>query len=222
VWSIVEPIFRALATIVELIATILAAIYRDILVVVGWLATIVLSALVVFLTALVLAIIGNLVVSQVLAGWYAAHSRKQVILAGFAIGSAFSLITLVSIGTPAVSDSLNQAWSNAWELGGLHSAQSISQFVTTAFTVTLPTTVRDFVFLYLTNLQAPALDSFILLVVMVLASLSILFRTLSGNAEIDEVVPVTFLARQYVLLLFGIFLSILLSFAQAETGDASA
>ncbi|MEI9886701.1 MAG: hypothetical protein WDN08_09405 [Rhizomicrobium sp.] len=191
--------------------------------IVGWIALVVGGLLAGFAVLafafMALAFVGSLAVTQLQAGWHAARSQAQALTAGIAIGSALALIVLVSVGTPALATALDQAWRGAFAFTGA-SHLATSQSVASVFANFLPTALREFAFTYLTNLQAPALDSFLLLATACLASLSVLFRLFSNQPVADEYVPIRLLAVEYTKMMIGVFALLFLIFAAALSGDS--
>ncbi|HEY8696327.1 MAG TPA: hypothetical protein VIM02_01825 [Rhizomicrobium sp.] len=231
------------ALFIALLVVILPALYdwvvKPILAFLSWLFTPIVQAIlflakwvfgivfvVLFLAIIVtillasLAFVGSLLVTQLQAGWHAARSLRCVLIAGFAIGSAFALIVLVSMATPAVADSLNQAWLNVFIFAHVADIQTTTHFVTDAFRLFLPQSVESFAFAHLTNLQAPALDGFIFMIVMALASLSIIFRLFSVGPPVNEVLPLKFVVEEYAKIILGMFVILILIFVAAFVGES--
>lgn len=178
---------------------------------------IVLSALAIVASMIGLALIGSLLVSQLQAGWRAARSLRDMLVAGFAIGSSLTLIVLVSLATPSLADALNNAWTASFLFSNVSDQ---THFLTDAFASTLPALVRDFVFLHFTDMLAPGFDSFVFLVVMVFCLFSVVSRALSSNPAIDEQVPLHFVATQYLKMVGGLFVGLLLVFAAGEMEES--
>ena len=168
-------------------------------------------------SAIGLALIGSLLVSQLQAGWRAGRSPRDMLVAGFAIGSSLTLIVIVSLATPALSDALNHAWTASFLFSGVSDQ---SHFLTDTFAATLPAGVKAFVFLHLTNMQAPGFDTFVFLVVMAFSLFSAAARALSANPTIDEHVPLHFVATEYLKMAGGLFVALLLVFAASEIGES--
>lgn len=167
-----------------------------------------------------LALLGSLMVSQLQAAWHAGRGVRAMLVAGFAIGSALSLLVLVSVATPLVADSLNQAMINP--LGLFQPIDYPTHLITDTFVSTLPKIVREFIFTYLTSLQAPTFDCFVFLVVMVLAATSVLFRVFSAAPLVDDDVSVQYVAKEYLMMAGGLLVGMILIFLQALSGDSSA
>jgi hypothetical protein len=214
---VILPVFNFLKWILTPVIHVIVFVAR-------WIIIIVLATLfvgfVISSALLSLALLGSLLWSQLQAGWHAARSLRHVMIAGFAIGSALGLIVLVSVATPAVADSLNQAWINTLALLNHVSSQTTTHFVTIAFEFFLPQSVENFVLSQLTNLQGPALDSFIFLAVISLASTSMLFRVFSTRPINDEYIRAPIVAREYAILVGGLFVSLIMIFLAAQSGDS--
>ncbi|HJR56403.1 MAG TPA: hypothetical protein VJ798_07475 [Rhizomicrobium sp.] len=188
---------------------------------VKWLFIIVLSTVfLVFLSIalfLSLAFLGSLFISQLQAGWKAAWSIRHALIAGFAIGSALALIALVSIATPDLANALNQSWSTAILFGGSEN----SQFLTSFMQSLMPSRIERFAFEYLTNQQAPAFDSFILLTVLVLSVVSSLLRAASKTPITDEQIPLRFVLTETGSMMIGLFVGVALIVFGAMLGETS-
>lgn len=214
---VIGPVIRFLTLLLTPLVQFLGFLFKWLLIIVLILGGILIAAGI-FISSL--ALIGSLFVTQLQAGWHAARGPGHLLVAGFAIGSSLALIILVSFATPAVADSLNGAWVAAIELTGM-TIHAHSSFVTDTFRETLPALVERFASAHLTNSQAPAFDSLVFLAVIAVSCLSVLFRTLSSTPLGDEHVPVTFIAKEYALMSFGILFALLWIFAQSESGDSS-
>jgi hypothetical protein len=224
-WLIVPAIYRwVILPIFSLLKWLLMPIAQAIAFFAAWIISFVLVAvfttLVVATVLLSLALLGSLLVTLLQAGWHAARSLRHILIAGFGIGSTLALIVLVSVATPSVADGLNHAWINALAVLHLANTHATTHFVTTAFRFLLPQSVEDFVFSQLTDLQAPALDSFIFLAVTSLASLSLLFRVFSTRPIEDEYVPIPLVASEYAAMIGGLFVALVVIFFSAESGDS--
>lgn len=210
--------------ILTFLAWLFVPIIQAVLFVAKWVFGIIFVVLFVAIIAAVLlaslAFVGSLLVTQMQAGWHAARGLRYILIAGFAIGGAFALIVLVSMATPAVADGLNQAWLNVFIFAHLTDIQTTTHFVTEVFRLFLPQSVESFAFTHLTNLQAPALDSFIFMIVMALGSLSILFRLFSTDPLVNETVPLKFVVEEYAKIMVGMFVLLILIFAAAFAGES--
>lgn len=198
-------------------------VVQVILFVLKWFLIIVIGALLVLtaiaISLVLLALIGSLLVSQIQAGWHAGRNARHVLVAGFAVGSAFALVLLESVATPALAEALNHAWLAS--LSVLHSGGLQSQTLTDMFQVFLPKEVRSFVFLHLTNADAPAFDSMVLFAILglsVCSALSGLFRPEPSHED----VTVAFVAREYALMSVGLFVALIVVFVNAFGGDSQA
>ena len=213
---VILPVWNFLVWLFSPVGSFILFLFKWIITIVG---VIILVAVALALGIGSLALIGSLLVSQLQAGWHAARSLRDVLVAGFAIGSALALITLACLATPFLDQSLNHAW-----LAGLlgMAGTGTTHIMSNTFLFLLPESVKTFVFTYLTNLQAPAIDSFTFLAVMTLASLSVLFRLFSASPLEDQHPPVSLLAMEYGKIVGGAFVILLLMFFAAETGDSSA
>jgi len=198
----------------------------------GWIAAIVVATMLAVFAVVValgvLASLGNLALSQIKAGWEAGNGRKGMFAGGFAIGSSFALIALTSVASPMVAANFNEAWAGSFSLAGLIGggvSQSVGHQLTDAFALTLPGTVHDFVFAHLTNVKAPAFDSFILVAVLGFANLSIFAKMILPRASEDGVTSAAFYPKEYVALfgglLFGLFITVVLVFMQAVGGETT-
>lgn len=210
---IILPIIKLLGMIVGLLFEVAKWLFLAIAIILG-------VGLAAAVTVIGLACLGSLLVSQIQAGWHAARSLRLMLVAGFAIGSSFALLVLVSLGTPAIAESLNQSVVNPLTLFG--AGERTTTFITDTFVLSLPGSVQSFVFTHLTNLQAPAFDCFVFLAVMVLASSSLFFRVFSAKPVTDEVVPLTFVVQEYALMALGLLVGLLVVFLQGLSGDSSA
>jgi hypothetical protein len=216
---IIKPVFGFLAWL-------LSPVVQVVLFVLKWILIIISSALFLIFIALMFVLscmlIGMLLVIQLQSGWHAARNVQQMLLAGFSIGSALALITLVCVAPPTLAQSIDQSWLNVFSFVGLTSSHSTSHLVTDTFRLFLPDSVGNFVFTYLTNLEAPALDSFFFLAVLGLATLSVLCRVFSATPVEDEHVPLQFIVVEYVKMVLGLFVLLVFIFAQAATGSSHA
>ena len=131
-----------------------------------------------------------------------------MLVAGFAIGSALSLIVLVSATNPVLADSLNSAWAHSLAPVGLH-IQS-TRVVTDSFLFVLPPEVQSFALAYFTNLQAPAVDSLTFMVIMVLAFASMCLRLFGLEPAEEKAVTIKFVAEEYAIMTGGLFVGLLL------------
>lgn len=226
-WLLVPAIYRTIVfPALNFLGRLFTPVIDAILFVVGQLFTIIVFILLVAFAIVVvlfsMALLGSLFVTQLQAGWHAARSLRHVLIAGFAIGSALGLIVLVSVPTPAVASSLNQALINSLAFLHLANPQSTSHFLTSAFEFLLPQSVENFALSYLTNLQAPAFDSFIFLAVTSMSSLSVLFRVFSTRPIEEEYVPVRLVVMEYINMMGGLFVALVMIFLPAESGDSQA
>ncbi len=132
------------------------------------------SVVAILLVLISVALIGSLLASQLQSGWRAAKSIRDMLVAGFSIGSSLTLIVLVSLATPALASALNHAWAISFLF---EAVPQNTAFLTDTFTSTLPTQVRAFAFAHLTDLQAPGFDTFVFLIVMVFSLFSVLVQS---------------------------------------------
>jgi len=178
--------------VLRFLQQLLGPLLHVLLIVLKWIVfTLVGLALVVFGAAVVLAsmaLLGSLLVSQIQAGWHAARSSKLMLVAGFAIGSALSLIVLVSATTPVLA----------------------THAVTDSFLFILPSAVKSFAMAYLTNMQAPAVDSLTFMVIVALAFLSICLRLLGLEPAEEEDVTIKFVVEEYVKMAGGLFVGLVM------------
>lgn len=226
-WLLVPAVYRwVILPVFNFLQSLLTPVVHMIVFIVKWIVIVVLATLLVafVITSMLisLALLGSLFMSQLQAGWHAARSLRHVLIAGFAIGSALGLIVIVSVATPAVADSLNQAWINALVFLHLANSESTTHIMTLAFEFFLPQSVENFVFSQLTDLQAPAFDSFVSLAVTSLASLSMLFRVFSARPIEEEYVPIRFVALEYIKMIGGLFVALVMIFLAEESGDSHA
>lgn len=223
--AVLVPAFYryVIVPIMDFLSSILSPIWHVILFLFKWAIIIIISILIVLAAVAVclvaLAFLGSLLVSQLQAGWRAARSTGEVMVAGFAIGSALALIILTCVATPSLDIAINQAW-----IGGLLGlgGSGPTHIVTGGFLVMLPDTVKSFVFTYLTNFHAPAFDGFIFLAVVGLSTLSVLTRLFSPAPIADEHPPFPYIAREYGKIVVGVFIGLLVLFLSGQSGDSSA
>ena len=224
---IIPPLMKWIMHIFESIMVLLHWLLDPVFAFLLWILTpvirfivfVAVTLLVALLALGILVVLGNLVVAQLSAGWYAGSGRKGVALGGFAIGSALALILVVGVATPAVADSINSAC--AASIGLIVSG---AQFIpghqlTDLFLTTLPSVVKDFMFLHMTSIKAPALDSFILLAVLGLANVSVFLKIPRARPHDPEPVPVQFYPAEYVALFGGLLVALLVVFMQALGGE---
>ena len=207
-----------LAPLWNFIVALLSPIVQAILFVLTWLIVILIVGMVTIVAALALALVGALFVTQLQATWHAARSAGLMLAAGFAIGSMVALIALISVATPALAASLNQAWANAWSAVGV--GDGATTIVTDMFTAVMPGSVESFVSTHLTSQPAPAFDSLIFMAMMVLASISAGFRILEPRAVPDEAVPLTFIAKEYAQMMAGLFVGVIFILVSAAANDS--
>lgn len=202
------------------IVALLSPVVQAILFLLKWLLIVLFVGILAVVGVLALALVGSLFVTQLQATWHAARSVRLMLVAGFAIGSMVALIALVSVATPALAGSLNQAWENA--LGVVGIGDGSTRIVTDMFMAVMPSSVETFVTTYLTNQQAPAFDSLIFMVMLVLGSISVGSRFLEPRSTSDEAVPLTFVAKEYAIMAGGLFVGVILILVSAATNDSSA
>lgn len=212
---VVQPL---LAFLGFLLAPVVAAIWF----VVKWLLIIVvgilLFCLVAAVGALMLALLGGLLVAQLQAGWLAAQNVKRALIGGFATGSSLALVVLVSVSTPALRESLGDAWgASLFWMGSTGSSDWLSR----SFLAVLPYSVETFAFTYLTSLQAPAFDCLVLLAVLAFAATGYATRTVSAAPVDEQPISVNVVAVEYAKMILGLFVGLIVIFATAATGDSS-
>jgi hypothetical protein len=222
VLALVLPAFYrwVLLPVWNFIATLLSPVVQAILFVLKWLLVVLLVGILVVVGMLALALVGSLFVTQLQATWHAARNLRLMLVAGFAIGSMVALIALVSVATPALAGSLNQAWENA--LGVVGIGDGSTRIVTDMFIAVMPSSVESFVTTHLTNQQAPAFDSLVFMAMMVLGSTSVATRILEPRSVPDEAVPLTFVAKEYAIMAGGLFVGVILMLVAAATNSDSA
>jgi hypothetical protein len=236
IWAAASVAFVAVILFVQWVWKFLKPYLAPILEFIGWLfgwvvAIVVGTMLAVFAVVVALgalASLGNLALAQIKAGWEAGNGRKGLFAGGFAIGSSFALIALISVASPTVAASFNEAWLASFSLSGLLGSgmsQPVGHQLTDAFALTLPGAVHDFVFAHLTNVKAPAFDSFILVAVLGFANLSIFAKLISPRTSQDGVTSAAFYPKEYVALfgglLFGLFITVVMVFMQAIAGEST-
>jgi hypothetical protein len=189
----------------------------------------VLLAISVFLVVVgVLCTLGHLVVDQIRAGWQAGDGRRGVLLAAFAIGTAFALVMLTTVANPLLVDALEEGWTLV--------RQSVDNLLRTdlaqgslarlplvqPYVATMPDGVRIFVFQNLTAAGAPIWDAALLAVLLVLSCVGIGRRMVRGLPHAFQGTPVTFYPREYVALFGGLIVQVFLIFlaAYSEGGDS--
>ncbi len=219
-WNyVIAPVLRFLKMILQPIFSFLAFVFGWIFFILGVLFGI---GLLVTILTLALATIGALYVSQLQAGWHAARSKRDMVIAGFAIGSAFAMIAVESFASPIVSSSLNQSLVDVLALFDLAGSTTTSTLVTDVFQYFLPPALEAFAHHHLINQLAPAFDSLVFLGVMIFACCSVLFRLFSTRPVEDAVVPITYVAYEFVKLTVGVFVLLVFYFLQVISGEASA
>ena len=172
-----------------------------------------------------LASMGSLVIEQLRAGWHAGRGRKSLMLAGFAVGSAISLVLLQAAANPGLSHSINVALASSFEISarafeGLQPvvyAEAVDDTLTDLFLQSLPSTVQVFTLKYLTHAPAPVLDALVLALALLLANVSVIFGILSFGAVDSDEATVHFYPKEYFELVGGLLVSVLLVFLQAES-----
>ncbi|HEX3530145.1 MAG TPA: hypothetical protein VH988_24050 [Thermoanaerobaculia bacterium] len=188
------------------------------------------SALLLFLLAatFVLSLVGRLLVDQVRAAWNAGKGRKEMALAGFALGSALALVVLASVGAPRLSSGVNSGWINC--LGtldrtlGANVASSTIGWIqpTTVFVATMPASVERFVLQHFDNANPPLVDSLILLIVLAMATISVTLALFLSREESTKGYSDYFLPREYLEVFGGLLFAVVLLFvAAASEGDQS-
>jgi hypothetical protein len=173
---------------------------------------------------LALAIMGNLVIAQLRAGLFAGRDRKSLSLASFAIGAAASLIALACVASPGPAADFNYALAESlWPFGDqLRAAASgPGEGAIGLFQAILPEKVREFALLHLTNAKAPAVDSIILAIAVLLSALSIARELVIKNTLGVRNVPIYFYPREYFSIVAGVFLGVVVLFAQGLSESSS-
>lgn len=202
--------------IVQFLAPFALAIWKVVKAILTVLLVVIFAVLAFAALLIALALVGSLLVSQLQAGWNAARSVRDMLIAGFAIGSSLTLIVVVSVATPSLVDALNHAWNMAFLFGDTGSSHAFTDL----FAWTLPGSVKAYANEHLTNLLAPGFDGFIFLVVTMLSLWSVAAKVFSADPAIDEDVPLRFVAKEYAKMAGGLLVGLLLIFAQSETGDS--
>jgi hypothetical protein len=175
-------------------------------------------------TFLVLATLGSFVIDQLKAAWYSGSGRKGLALAGFAIGSGIALVILTSVAAPAVANGVNDGWIRSFKiidgLAGTSIANIAGYEPTNLFVMTMPISVEEFVFKYLRNVQPPIVDGALFLGIISLATLSLMARMPLSMAKVSTKVPVSFLPKEYLAIVGGLLIAVVLIFLQAfSEGD---
>ena len=216
--KVLIPIFHFLGQLLGPIFAFLAWIF-------SWLVFVLVivagAVFAVVMCGLLLATVGTLYISQLQAAWRASHSNRDMMVAGFAIGSALAMITVESFASPTVAYCLNQAFVNVAALLHLASVHTASTAVTDAFDMFLPSTVEAFARQHLVNQLAPAFDSLMFLSVMLLSCQSVLFRLFGERPTDDADVPLRYIASEFAKLTVGFFMLSVLYFLSILSGDAS-
>ncbi len=218
---LLSPVIAFFVYVRDFLAWLLAPVVHAILFLLLWLLIIVVSLIVLFFLALVIALAGTLQVKLLTSAWFAAHNRSELVAAGFAVGAALSFITLVSVATPDLADALNRGFDGAAAILGLGPhAGAPSHTVTDAFFFALPSELEEFVLRNLTNLEAPASDSLVLLAALGFVNMSVALRAFSATPTHDEQVDAAFVAREYAFLVVGLLVVVTFAFLSAGGGHS--
>lgn len=202
--ALLEPVIRFFRLVFHFLAEVF-----------GWIFGAGILILAVFL---ILNVVGRLVVDQIRAAWNSGRSKKELALGGFALGSAFALIVLTSMGVPGLSKGVNTGWQQALatvdgvlpveiasaSLGWIQPAQW--------FESTMPENVRSFVKDFLGHASAPLVDSLFLLVALIFTNASVLFGGILERQSTVRVVGSYFLPHEYFTLVGGLIGAVGVSF----------
>jgi len=169
----------------------------------------------------ILTTLGHLVVDQIKGAWHAGNGHKGVMLGAFSIGTALALIFLTSVANPALVNSVNYGWTESWQILDTFTGYELSTSdfahiqLTNGFVQTMPTSVRNFVFENLINVNAPLYDTFLLITVMAISYMGILRSMPFQLGKQQEKISVTFYPDEYFAIFGGLILQIVLIFAQS-------
>jgi hypothetical protein len=214
IWSFIGPI-------VAFLGHLLGIVFHFVGKVIAWLVTALLVALAV---GLVLNLAGRLLVDQVRSAWCAGKGRKEMALAGFALGSALALIVLMSAGTSSGAHGVDQGWQASLSaldhaVGGSVFSSSLGSVAPAgSFWAVMPRAVRDFAVSYFDNANPPLVDSLILLVILGVASASALRGLFSSVASrVPHRVGGYFLPSEYLAVFGGLVVALIFVVAQGAT-----
>ena len=225
-WAWLVELLEPVLALIRAIRDFLAPIFHFLGQIFQWVAF---TFLGIVLVIFVLNTLGRLVVDQIRAVWTAGRGRKELGLAGFALGSAFALIILTSVGAPQVSAGVDSGWNESLRTidGVLQGTVASKVFgglqPTRVFLGVMPGSVEGFVMEHFDNANPPLLDSLLLLVLLSIATLSVLYWAFSAMEERSSPpLQAYFLPREYLAIFGGLLVSVLVLFGQAlsEGGDA--
>ena len=217
--NLVAPITKTIKAVwIEYILPILTVVLYVIFLLIKY-ATLLLGIILIFTT------LGNFIIDQLKSAWYSGRGRKGVLIGGFSIGSAVSIVILTSVAAPVVADGVNVAWQRSFEVIdsylGTEVAMTTGVQLTDLFIQSVPDAVRSFIFQYLTNIQPPIVDSVLLLAIVATAATALLVRIFPSKSKATTKIPVSFLPKEYLAIFAGLLVSLVLVFMQAVSESSS-